>query len=140
MAISEDIKIVKNYLDDFKDEERGLYIEWHRYTTIEEIKAIENILHRYEELEKENAELKAMLKNRIRYTQELEQDLFENCSNYVVPKSVIREKIEEIQKLYEEALKKSDFKEVEIMNHNNFKGIQLEGQRTILKELLGEEI
>ena len=97
MAISEDIKIVKNYLDDFKDEEAGLYIEWHRYTTIEEIKAIGNILHRFEELEKENTELKEMLQNRIKYTQELEKDLFENCSNYVVPKSVIREKIKDIK-------------------------------------------
>lgn len=59
--------------------------------------AIENVLNRLEQLEKENAELKAMLKNRIKYTQELEKDLFENASHYVVPKSVIREKIEELE-------------------------------------------
>ena len=59
--------------------------------------AIENALNRLAELEKENKELKEMLKNRIKYTQELEKDLFENASHYVVPKSVIKEKIKEIQ-------------------------------------------
>lgn len=109
MAISEDIKILKDVIHD-----RDSLSE-------RDFKAIENILHRVEELEheckwciirselsdyinmtekleKENAELKAMLKNRIKYTQELEQDLFENCSNYVVPKSVIREKIDKLER------------------------------------------
>lgn len=112
MAISEDIKILKDVIHD-----RDSLSE-------RDFKAIENILHRVEELEheckwciirselsdyinmtekleKENAELKAMLKNRIKYTQELEQDLFENCSNYVVPKAKIKEKIEDLSQIGE---------------------------------------
>lgn len=60
----------------------------------EEDIAIENALNRLAELEKENAELKEMLQNKIKYTQELEQDLFENASNYVVPKAKVKEKLE----------------------------------------------
>lgn len=48
--------------------------------------AIENLLKRYKELEE-------MLKHRIKYTRELEQDLFENARNYVIPISVIQNKI-----------------------------------------------
>ena len=44
-----------------------------------------------------NEELEKMLKSRIKYTNELEQDLFENASNYVIPKSLIKEKIEELE-------------------------------------------
>nr|DAY61370.1 MAG TPA: hypothetical protein [Caudoviricetes sp.] len=32
------------------------------------------------------------------YTEALEKDLFENCSNYVVPKSKIKEKIEKLNR------------------------------------------
>jgi len=49
-------------------------------------------------LEKENKELKEMLKNRIKYTNELEQDLFENANNYVVSKDKIIELKEEWNK------------------------------------------
>ena len=45
----------------------------------------------------ENKELKEMLKHRIEYTNILEKDLFENASNYVIPKSKVKEKIEELQ-------------------------------------------
>ena len=62
-----------------------------------------------------------------------------NKKEEYIPKSVIREKIEEIQKLYEEELKKIDIKDFEDINFNNFKAIRLEVQRAILKELLGEE-
>ena len=50
-----------------------------------------------EEMLKENEELKDMLKNRIKYTNELEQDLFENASNYVVSKDKIKDKIKELK-------------------------------------------
>ena len=60
---------------------------------------IQHILNMYSQLEKENAELERMLRHRIKYSQELEQDLFEGCSNYVIPKSVIREKIEQFKRL-----------------------------------------
>lgn len=87
---------------------------------------IQHILNMYSQLEKENTELKRMLQRRIKYTQELEQDLFENCSNYVVPKSVIIEKIEELE---EEKL--CFYSDYAIEERNN--------KIELLKELLGEE-
>lgn len=53
-----------------------------------------------------------------------------------IPVSLVEEKIEEIQKEYEETLKTANFKEIEKMNKINFRGITLEGQRSILRELL----
>lgn len=67
----------------------------------------------------------------IREIQSLEHKL-ENS----IPVSLVEEKIEEIQKEYEETLKTANFKEIEKMNKINFRGITLEGQRSILQELL----
>lgn len=53
-----------------------------------------------------------------------------------IPVSLVEEKIEEIQKEYEETLKTANFKEIEKMNKINFREITLEGQRSILRELL----
>lgn len=62
------------------------------------------ILNLIEKSQKENEELKAdrdkfkkALAKRITYCNELEKDLFENCSNYIVSKQKIKDKIEEIQ-------------------------------------------
>lgn len=55
-----------------------------------EIKAISNLIA-------ENKELKEMLKHRIEYTNKLEKDLFQNASNYVIPKSKVEELIEEVK-------------------------------------------
>jgi hypothetical protein len=46
------------------------------------------------ELEKDRDKLKKALGKRITYCNELEKDLFKNCSNYVVPKSVIKEEFQ----------------------------------------------
>ena len=81
-------------------------------------KAIENLLKRYKELEE-------MLKHRIKYTRELEQDLFENARNYVIPISVIQNKIDEIN----EEIKHEDNEKVIIWLHK---------QRKVLQELLEE--
>lgn len=66
--MEEDIRKAEQFLIDFKNE-KGEYEEWHRYTTIEELKAIENILQDYtkqkqinEEHKKEIAELREKVK------------------------------------------------------------------------------
>ena len=66
--------------------------------------ALEHILSEYKRVLKEDEELKAdrdkfkkALAKRITYCNELEKDLFENCSNYIVSKQKIKDKIEEIQ-------------------------------------------
>jgi len=49
------------------------------------------LFNKINEIIDKNKELEEMLKSRIKYTNELEKDLFENCSNYVVPKSKIKQ-------------------------------------------------
>ena len=63
------------------------------------------ILSDYKRVLKENKELKEdrdkfkkALGKRITYCNELEKDLFENGSNYVIPKQIVKDKIEEYDK------------------------------------------
>lgn len=119
--------LISNCKNWIYEEDRDAFYRWFDFGAMEDlINLIEKQNKRIEELERDNK-----IRNDIGCG--LMKELLVNY----IPKSVIREKIDEIQKLYEEALKKSDIKEIETMNHNNFKGIQLEGQRMILKELLG---
>ena len=118
--------------------------------------AIEELLKAYKELKeieeshrKENGELREKVKQLeeenktlnernqylVKYRAKLEKELYESNENYI-PVSLVEEKIEEIQKEYEETLKTANFKEIEKMNNINFRGITLEGQRSILRELL----
>lgn len=69
------------------------------------IKDVRIVLNLLEKLQKENEELKEdrdkfkkALGKRITYCNELEKDLFENCSNYVIPKQIVKDKIEELIK------------------------------------------
>ena len=66
--------------------------------------AMQHILSEYKRVLKENEELqedrnkfKKALGKRITYCNELEKDLFENGSNYVIPKQKVKEKIEELE-------------------------------------------
>lgn len=84
----------------------------------------------YFKLQKENEELKEdrdkfkkNLLKRITYCNELEKDLFENSSNYVIKKQKVKDKIEEI----DEKIKYEDNEKVIIWLHK---------QKKILQELL----
>ena len=75
----------------------------------EHIEAIEHILSDYKRVLKENEELKEdrdkfkkALGRKITYCNELEKDLFENSSNYVIKKQKVKDKIEELKKKVEE--------------------------------------
>ena len=61
------------------------------YIEVEDVLAIETVLRAYEELRKENEEIKKILSYEIEYRQKLEEDLYQSCSNYVVPKDKIKE-------------------------------------------------
>ena len=110
--------------------------------------AIEELLKAYKELKeieeshrKENGELREKVKqleeeNQLLLNSKIGVDL---SFNDYIPVSLVEEKIEEIQKEYEETLKTANFKEIEKMNNINFRGITLEGQRSILRELLESE-
>ena len=89
--------------------------------------AIEHVLSDYKRVLKENEELNYKL-----HSKKIALEIY----NRYIPKSKVEEKIEEIQKEYEETLKTANFKEIEKMNKINFRGITLEGQRSILRELL----
>ena len=103
-SIEEDIKIINNFITYFnKNIQNGNKAD---LTVLgEEINAIEHILSDYKRVLKENEELKEdrdkfkkALGRRITYCNELEKDLFENSSNYVIPKQIVKDKIEEYDK------------------------------------------
>ena len=76
-----------------------------------------------EELKEDRDKFKKALGKRITYCNELEKDLFENCSNYVIPIQKVKDKIKEIDKKikYEE---------------NERVVIYLHKQKNILQEML----
>lgn len=49
--MEEDIEIVESFLEDFRDE-KGEFENWHRYTTIRELQAIENLVSRLKKVDK----------------------------------------------------------------------------------------
>ena len=107
-SIEEDMKI----LEEFKTNRYTILLM--KYgdrikTNFKLAKAIEHILSDYKRVLKENEELKEdrdkfkkALGKRITYCNELEKDLFENSSNYVIPKQIVKDKIEELKKKVEE--------------------------------------
>ena len=73
--------------------------------------AMQHILSDYKRVLKENEELKEdrdkfkkALGKRITYCNELEKDLFENCSNYVISKQKVKDKIEELNQYYKKEI------------------------------------
>lgn len=58
----------------------------------------QSLLDLYEKEKQEKEKFKKALGKRITYCNELEKDLFENCSKYVISKDKIREKIKELEK------------------------------------------
>ena len=87
---NEDIEIIEEIINRNDIDEICYIIERKEGDTKNFITAIKKLIKSYKELEE-------MLKNRIKYTDELEKDLFENASNYVVPKSKIRDLMQDIE-------------------------------------------
>lgn len=85
-----------------------------------------------EKLQKENEELKNSLSWRINYCQELEKDLFENGSNYVIPKQKVKDKIEELNKKEKKELKGMKGQDRYFVKQT------YQNKRMILQELLKE--
>lgn len=65
-------------------------------------KYIEKLQKENEELKEDRDKFKKALGRRITYCNELEKDLFENSSNYVIKKQKVKDKIEELKKKVEE--------------------------------------
>jgi len=82
---------------------------------------------------------KNALIKRIKYCNELEKDLFENCSNYVVSKDKIRKEIEEIKQI----LIKLDYHDIKDKNEREFyktQYMQYVVARNILQGLLEDNV
>ena len=102
-STEEDIKDIEKYISFTSKRENFSHdTDWNWNKDL--ANKIEHILSDYKRVLKENEELKEdrdkfkkALGRRITYCNELEKDLFENGSNYVIPKSKVKEKIEELK-------------------------------------------
>jgi hypothetical protein len=73
-------------------------------------KQIEKYEKEIEKLQKENEELKNLMAHKNDYTKKLEEDLFENCSNYVIPVQKVKDKIEYLDKQQKQWLEDRELK------------------------------
>ena len=109
-----------------------------------DLDCIEILLSDYKRVLKENEELKEdrdkfkkALGRRITYCNELEKDLFENGSNYVIPKQKVKDKIEELKQERDETYTK--FLGGNRTDENlSTRGKMIEGGIKVLQELLEE--
>lgn len=95
MSEEEILERVKQVIQDSKDR------YWLRVLIQEDIWAIQGLLDLYKEEKEKNEELKYLIEHQNGYVHILEQDLFENCSNLVIPKDKIRSKIKELEGIRE---------------------------------------
>ena len=102
-SIKEDIKNAEHFIKSIKtDKEYKEENGWHGYYNkeiVELARILEHILSDYKRVLKENEELKRLVAHKNGYTKKLEEDLFENCSNYVIPVQKVKDKIEEYKKM-----------------------------------------
>ena len=109
-SIEEDMKI----LEEFKTHGYAMLLikyEDRNKTNLKIEQTIEHILSDYKRVLKENEELKKdrdkfkkALGRKITYCNELEKDLFENSSNYVIKKQKVKDKIEELNQYYKKEI------------------------------------
>lgn len=87
-----------------------------------------------EELKEDRDKFKKALGKRITYCNELEKDLFENCSNYVIPKQIVKDKIKELNRKINNGGKTYGRYGGCVINSENI--MKLQNQIEALKELL----
>lgn len=71
---------------------------------------------KYEALKEDRDKFKKELLKRITYCNELEKDLFENCSKYVIPIQKIKDKIEEYKNMLKTCNKVKDIDRIKAIN------------------------
>ena len=95
------------------------------------------VLKENKELQEDRNKFKKALGKRITYCNELEKDLFENGSNYVIPKQKVKDKIEELKQERDETYTK--FLGGNRTDENlSTRGKMIEGGIKVLQELLEE--
>ena len=92
------------------------------------------VLKENEELKEDRDKFKKELLKRITYCNELEKDLFENCSNYVIPIQKVKDKIKELNRKINNGGKTYGGYGGCVINSENI--IKLQNQIEALKELL----
>lgn len=123
--------------DDIKEDMRTI-ANYFGYSSFEKFKVRERsredkgtigkaLLDVLEKLQEENEKLKKLIIHKNEYTQQLEQDLFENCNNYVIPKQRVKDKIEE--------LKHTDFIAQQVVMQHDKEALAI---MEVLQELLEE--
>ena len=80
------------------------------------VNLIEKLQKENEELREDRDKFKKALGKRITYCNELEKDLFENCSKYVIPIQKIKDKIEEYKKMLKTCNKVKDIDRIKAIN------------------------
>lgn len=119
-SIEEDIKNAEHFINSIKtDKEYKEENGWHGYYNkeIEELtRILEHILSDYKRVLKENEELKRLVAHKNGYTKKLEEDLFENCSNYVIPVQKVKDKIEEYKNMLKTCNKVKDIDRIKAIN------------------------
>ena len=119
-SIKEDIKNAEHFIKSIKtDKEYKEENGWHGYYNkeiVELARILEHILSDYKRVLKENEELKRLVAHKNGYTKKLEEDLFENCSNYVIPKQKVKDKIEEYKKILLSCNRFSDVDRIKAIN------------------------
>ena len=70
----------------------------------------------YKRVLKENEELKNLIAHKNAYTKMLEKDLFENCSNYVISRQKVKDKIEEYKNILKNCNKSKDVDRIKAIN------------------------
>lgn len=118
-TVEYNMKCIRNVMNNFEDE----LCENMQTKTDEVSKIIDNILSAYKRVLKENEKLKEdrdkfkkALGKRITYCNELEKDLFENCSKYVIPIQKIKDKIEEYKNMLKTCNKAKDIDRIKAIN------------------------
>ena len=113
-SIEEDIEVIESIIEEYEnccvpeiDMQVNVTFREKQNNALNHILSdYKRVLKENERLQKENEELredrdkfKKALGKRITYCNELEKDLFENCSNYVIPIQTIKDKIEKYKKM-----------------------------------------
>lgn len=90
-----------------KEEKEQAWEEWNNLER-GSYEAEQKLKQQIKELQKKNEELKKLMAHKKLYTSKLEEDLFENASNYVIKKPKVKDKIEHYQKLQHNYIEKYD--------------------------------
>ena len=117
------VEYEKNNKDKINKADELIYIQ---ETILSDYK---RVLKENEELKEDRDKFKKALGRRITYCNELEKDLFENSSNYVIKKQKVKDKIEELKKKVEELTDEKGY----------WGGSDLLEQIKVLQELLEKE-